>query len=87
MKGRSLPKGTQRLIATAPANKGSVSWTWPLPEIVNEYATIGSDRGRAVVIYGLVVGAVNDVGQSKFTIAGTSEWCVSEDLPPGCYVP
>jgi hypothetical protein len=66
-----LPESVRELIATAPASKGSVSWTWPNWE----------DVGGAVMAHGstiyeaVVIAAYNADGHSKFIIVESGEWC------------
>jgi hypothetical protein len=71
VKGTPLPDGIRKLLAKAPASKGSVSWTWPNWE----------DAGGAVMTHGstqywaLVVAAYNPAGHSRFVILDTGEFC------------
>lgn len=67
----ALPASVRDLIATAPASKGKVSWTWPAWD----------DIGGAVMAHGdktyeaVVIAAYNAAGHSKFIIIASAEWC------------
>ncbi len=72
VKGTPLPASIRKLIASAPAARGRVSWTWPNWENI----------GGAVMAHGdttyesIVVAAYNlDGTHSKFIIATTGEYC------------
>jgi hypothetical protein len=66
-----LPETDRQLIATAPASKGAVSWTWPNWD----------DVGGAVMAHNsatyqaLVIAAYNSAGHSKFIIIVSGEFC------------
>ena len=66
-----LPADVRDLIATAPAQKGRVSWTWPNWD----------DVGGAVMAHGdatyqaIVIAAYGPAGHSKFVIVKSGAWC------------
>src|SRR3954469_1205088 len=70
-KGTPLPANVREMIASEPASKGRVSWTWPNWE----------DAGGAVMARGdafydsVVIAAYNKAGHSKFVIVRTGEYC------------
>ncbi len=70
----TLPKGTLEIIGRAPASKGSISWTWPTPEILG--GALASDG--TTDYFAFLVGAYNDAGQSRLVIAKSATAC------PGC---
>jgi hypothetical protein len=67
----ALPSNVRDLIASAPAAKGKVSWTWPNWE----------DVGGAVMAHGdttyqaIVIAAYDSAGHSKFVIVKSGQWC------------
>jgi hypothetical protein len=67
----ALPKGTLDLIGRAPASDGSISWTWPTPEILG--GALASDG--ATDYYAFLVGAYDAAGQSRLVIAKSAKAC------------
>jgi hypothetical protein len=68
----SLPRSKLTLVATAPAAKGRVTWTWPSwGDIGGALAVHGSDS-----YYAFVVGAYGAAGHSKLIVAVTASTCV-----------
>jgi len=71
IKGTPLPARSERVIASVAAARGSASWTWPAwGDVGGAFAADSTN-----LYYAVVVGASNGAGQSKFTIAGSGEWC------------
>jgi hypothetical protein len=70
----TLPIGTLKLIARAPASNGSISWTWPTPEVLG--GALASDG--TTDYYAFLVGAYSIGGQSRLVIVKSATAC------PGC---
>ena len=69
-----LPSSILKLVASAPAEAGKASWTWPGWEILGGAVAWDGDR----YYYGIVARAVNSRGASRFVIsptAATGEAC------------
>ena len=80
--GTVVPTSTRKLIAQAPASKGTVSWTGPAWLDNIDVATtgprseaIGVDRHGDDIYFAIIVRASNEVGDSKFVIADVGTWC------------
>ena len=86
----ALPPSTRKLIARAPASKGTVSWTRPTWQDVMvadtggpDFRQFGVDRHGDDIFFAIVVAAYNEVGHSKFIIADAGTWCYDS----GCQGP
>jgi hypothetical protein len=78
----AVPASVRKLIARAPASKGTVSWTGPawLDNVDADtggpaYRAFGVDRHGDDLYFAIVVAAYNEVGHSKFIIADAGTWC------------
>jgi hypothetical protein len=78
----AVPPSVRKLIARAPASKGTLSWTGPAwLDVIQvdisgpRYQAIGVDRHGDDIYFAIVVTASNDVGHSKFIIADAGTWC------------
>jgi hypothetical protein len=66
-----LPSDSLELLAKAPSVKGSVSWTWPNPEITGGAAMIG----HGTQYWSVVIAAYGPDAHSRFVIVDTGEYC------------
>jgi hypothetical protein len=68
----ALPGSARRLLATAPATAGWVSWSWKQGEGCEEN-TVDS-RPNGPTYYAIVIAAYNASSQSIFAIADPGHW-------------
>ena len=80
--GTVVPTTNRKLIAQAPASKGTVSWTGPAWLDVIDSGTgeprsqaMGVDRHGDDIYFAIIVSASNEAGHSKFVIADAGTWC------------
>jgi hypothetical protein len=82
VEGTAVPPDTRKLIAQAPASKGTVSWTGPAWLDVID-ADTGAPRSQAIgverhgydIYFAIIVASSNEAGRSKFVIADAGGWC------------
>lgn len=82
VKGTKLPAAVRTLLATAPASRGTVSWSWTQDDggcdIYPEGWPLGDPAGTVYVA--IVVAAFNEAGPSVYAIAEPGGW---SELGPG----